>query len=239
MNLERLIARSLSLPRSIRMSMRRQIKERPLSNISYLPLVNDLSDAMIRAYTLGYRSNGSTLRRDSRTAQHAIYRKMAREALKQYQSSANQAIHAAYRNARAAGSSKSNAAIVAMRRFASLGHTAPVTNRLDTLYRSAMRSAFQQGRFDASRTDPAIWGYRFIAREVRGEKHPTTRDSHWQYHGVTLPKEHPFWNEIWPPLEWNCYCTVKFFKRKQKIQRPPPVPIPLQSSFRGQAFELQ
>lgn len=238
-NLELTIARALSLPRSVRTSMQDSIRTNPTKRISYLPLVDNLASAMIRGYTIGYRANGATLRKDSRTARFAQYRKMVREVLKQYGSSANDEIQRTYRNARDRGRSVNVSAQLAVKRFRSLGHTAPVTNRLATLYRSSIRAAHQQGVFDASRTDPAVWGYRFIAREVKGHKHPTTRDSHYQYHGVTLPKDHEFWNSIWPPLDWNCYCKIKIFRKKQRLRRPPPVPIHIESAFQGQGFELR
>ena len=32
-------------------------------------------------------------------------------------------------------------------------------------------------------------------------------------HGVTLPPDDPFWNEYYPPLGWNCRCTVVQVRR--------------------------
>jgi SPP1 gp7 family putative phage head morphogenesis protein len=34
------------------------------------------------------------------------------------------------------------------------------------------------------------------------------RDSHKQLDGVSLPKSHSFWRTFYPPLAWNCRCTV-------------------------------
>ena len=238
MNLQKLISRSLSTPRTIRMGMRRQLKARPTSKLSYLPMVDHLSGAMMKGYRMAFRDAGVTLRRESAAAREAQYKQMAREVLKQYGSTANPELQRVYRNARAKGLSVKVSTGLMLGRFRTLGHAAPVTNRLEALYRSAIRSANQQGVFDSTRADAAVWGYRYIAREVRGQKHPTTRDSHWQYHGVTLEKEDPFWNTIWPPLEYGCYCKIKVFRRKQKVVKPPPRPIEIESQFKGQGFAL-
>lgn len=229
----------MSLPRNTRMKLKRQITDRPGSNLSYLPLVDNLSQAMLRSYVLGYRSKSQTLKADTKKARLALYKPMARETLRDYQRSANAEIKRVYRSARDAGASVKNASALAQKRFSTLGHTAPVSNRLETLYRSAMRSAYQQGIYDASRTDAAVWGYKFIAREVGGRKHPTTRDSHYQFNGVTLPKEDPFWNKVWPPLSWNCYCRIQTYKRKQKVVKPPPRPMEIEAAFQGQGFRLE
>lgn len=34
------------------------------------------------------------------------------------------------------------------------------------------------------------------------------REEHASLHGVTLPMDDPFWDEYYPPLGWNCRCTV-------------------------------
>ena len=205
MNLERLISRSLSTPRKVRLAMRRSIMRRPSTPLRYTQLVDHLATAMIRAYTLGYRSNGASLRRESRTAQLAHYKRMAREALTQYQTSANIAIRESYQNARARGASVEQSKKIALRRHATLGHVAPASNRLAVLYRSSLNSAHQQGIWDSTVGDGSIWGYRWRCREARvsGQQHPTTRDSHWLLNRITLPKDHEFWRTYWPLLEFG------------------------------------
>ena len=239
MNLERLISRSMSTPRSVRVGMRRAIMRRPTGKLRYTQLVEHLSQSMVRAYALGYRSNGASLRNDSRAARLADYKRRARAVLGQYGETASRDVAKTYRNARAKGASVKVATNLALRRFAMMGHTAPASNRLQTLYQSALRSAFQQGIFDSTNSQAEIWGYRYLARDLGGHQDPATRDAHWQYHMVTLPKEHEFWRKIWPPIDWNCRCRIKAFRRPQKIQRPPPNPIRIETGFQGQDFELQ
>ena len=219
--------------------MRRSIMRRPSTPLRYTQLVDHLSQSMIRAFALGYRSSGASLRRDSRAARLADYKRRARTVLEQYGETASRDVSETYRNARARGVSVRAATKLALRRFNLMGHTAPASNRLQTLYQSALRSAHQQGLFDATRTDAAIWGYRYLARDMNGHQDPATRDAHWQYHMVTLPKEDPFWRNIWPPIDWNCRCRIRTYKRPQKIQRPPPNPIRIETGFQGQDFVLQ
>lgn len=35
------------------------------------------------------------------------------------------------------------------------------------------------------------------------------RDSHKKFHGLILPKEHPFWRSGYPPSGWGCRCKVQ------------------------------
>lgn len=233
-NLELHIARSLSLPRRIRSGMLDSLRANPRKALRYGVLVDDLSDAMIKAYQIGHRSKGATLRRESRTAKLAEYKRRAREVLRQYQVSSNAELKRIYQNAKASGKTDRQIVRAVVARFNSLGFTPPASNRLKTLYNSALRSAFNQGLFDAARTDPAVWGFRYIA-----QNDDRVRPTHKQYDGVTLPRSDEFWNKVWPPIEWNCRCRVKVYKRKQKIVKPPPRPIPIDSRFKGQDFALE
>lgn len=42
------------------------------------------------------------------------------------------------------------------------------------------------------------------------------RQSHRELDGITLPKTHPFWRTFYPPLAWNCRCTVVVTLSKRK-----------------------
>ena len=79
-NLDLLQSRALRLPRRKRSAMIESLRTAPQRALRYGVFVDDLANAMIRAYTLGYRKNGSTLRRETRTAKLADYRKRARVA---------------------------------------------------------------------------------------------------------------------------------------------------------------
>ena len=215
--------------------MRRSIMRRPSTPLRYTQLVEHLSQSMIRAYTLGYRSNGASLRRDSRTARLADYKRRARAVLEQYGETASRDVADTYRNARSKGVPVRAATNLALRRFAMMGHTAPAINRLKALYNSAIRSAHEQGVWDSTIGDPRVWGYSVVTHTD-----DRVRDSHLQFNRITLPREHEFWRQIGtPPWGWNCRCRIKVYKRRQKIVRPPPVLIPIDEDFRGQNFGLR
>ena len=235
MNLERLISRSLSTPRQVRLAMRRSIMRRPSTPLRYTQLVEHLANAMIRGYQLGYRRSGASLRRTSRAARLADYKQRARVVLQEYGESASRAVSAEYRNARARGVPVEAATKLALRKFAVLGHTAPAINRLKALYNSAIRSAHEQGVWDSTIGDPRVWGYSVVTHTD-----DRVRDSHLQFNRITLPREHEFWRQIGtPPWGWNCRCRIKVYKRRQKIVRPPPVLMPIDEDFRGQSFGLR
>lgn len=235
MNLERQISRSLSLPRRITTAMRDSLRANPTKALRYGSLVDHLAEHMARAYRLGYRKRGDTLKRETRSAKKAEYRKMARAVLTQYQVSANKELKRVYRETRRRGRTHQQGVAIVLRRFRSLGIEAPAANRMKTLYTSALTSAYNEGVWDADRLDAQIWGFRWKTAGDARVRHPT----HTQFEGVTLPKEHPFWLQFWPPLQFGCRCRIKSLRRKQKIVRPPPNPVPVGDGFHGQKFELK
>lgn len=235
MNLERLISRSLSTPRKVRMDIRRSIQRRPTGNLRYSQLTEHLATAMIRGYQLGHRRSGAVLRRESRKAKLAEYKRRASAVLDEYGESATREVSSTYRNARAKGASVKAATILALRRLGTLGHSAPAVNRLKALYNSAIRSAHEQGVFDSTIGDSSVWGYSIVTHTD-----DRVRDSHLQFNKITLPRTHEFWRQIGtPPWGWNCRCRLKVYKRKQKIVRPPPNLIPIDEDFRGNDFGLR
>lgn len=44
--------------------------------------------------------------------------------------------------------------------------------------------------------------------QYRTQNDGSVRPEHQALHGVTLPKDDPFWDSCYPPLGWNCRCTV-------------------------------
>lgn len=214
--------------------MRNSIKRNPRKPVNYLPLIPDLSEEMIRAYKLGYNQAGSSLSMGQRAKKKREFSLQAREALEQYQVSSNTVLQDAYMDAIKDGRSDRQAVQQVLRRFRSLGIDAPATGRLETLYKTALYGAFEQGIYDGSQVNDEIWGYRYWTRNDEKVRHP----EHSQFNGVTLPKDDPFWLQIWPPIAWNCRCWIVILKRKHKIVRPPLNPVPVESGFAGQGFQL-
>jgi SPP1 gp7 family putative phage head morphogenesis protein len=100
--------------------------------------------------------------------------------------------------------------------FNRLGLTAKSDYLLETVYRTQTQMAYGAGRWEADQ-DPAVqeilWGYTYTA--VMDDR---TRDSHAALDGVTLPKEHPLWETIWPPNGWNCRCAViPIFEEEESV----------------------
>jgi len=235
LNLELLIARSLTLPRAVSGAMRDSIRANPTKALRFGSLVPHLTGQMLKAYKLGYRSNGSTLKQSTLKAVEKDYKRRAREVLTQYQKSTNRELKAAYAKAIRNGRTRSQAIRAVLAKFRSLGMSAPASTRMQTLYNTALNASHNQGIWDAQRSDPAIWGFRFKTMRDEAVRHPT----HTQYEGVTLPKEHPFWDRVWPPLEWNCRCRIQTLKRKHKLKLPPSKEVRIPHGFKGQRFQLQ
>lgn len=235
LKLDLIQSKSLSLPRKYTSAMRASLRSNPTKALNYQVFRDHLTAAMVKSYALGYRSKGASLKRDSKAAKQAEFSKMSRQVLMQYQKYANRELKRTYRKALDDGKTPRQATKAVLRRFNTIGMTAPAYNQMETLFRTASNAAYNQGIWDATRTDPAVWGYQYKTAEDEKVRHPV----HSQYNNVTLPKGHPFWQKIWPPIEWNCRCRIKAYKRKQKIKRPPANPAPVDSAYVGQAFELR
>lgn len=77
---------------------------------------------------------------------------------------------------------------------------------LETLVRTQISLAYGAGRWNANQ-DPDIaeilWGYEYVT--VGDDR---VRPEHEAMEGVSYPKDHPFWDENWPPNDFNCRCDV-------------------------------
>lgn len=102
--------------------------------------------------------------------------------------------------------------------FIKTGLTPKNNFQLETIYRTQVQLAFSAGRYQTDQ-HPAIqeilWGYRYV---TVGDTR--VRPSHAILDGVTLPKEHPFWQFFWPPNGWNCRCQVISIFEKRKLVYP-------------------
>jgi SPP1 gp7 family putative phage head morphogenesis protein len=90
---------------------------------------------------------------------------------------------------------------------------------LETMYRSAATTAYSAGQWGAYQ-DPDVneilWGYQYSA--VGDDR---TRENHLAADGVTLPKNHEFWETMWPPNGYNCRCVVVPLFEEEDIVEPP------------------
>ena len=124
---------------------------------------------------------------------------------------AEQAAQAASRKIVSEGMHVRQATTEMSSQLARVGVAAPEPWLLETLVRTQIQTAYGAGRWQGSQ-DPAIqeilWGYKYV---TVGDD--AVRLNHEALEGTTLPKDHPRWNEIWPPNGFNCRCVaVEIFK---------------------------
>ena len=79
--------------------------------------------------------------------------------------------------------------------------------RTKVIYQTNMSTSYAAGRYKQL-SDPELlkilpyWQY----HHMDGELHP--RPLHQAWDGLTLPPDHPFWEEHYPPGGWGCMCWV-------------------------------
>lgn len=92
-------------------------------------------------------------------------------------------------------------------KFADHGIRATSKSQLETIFRTQTQIAYASGKYKTERQDPDIeeilWGYRYV---TTGDDR--VRPTHWALEGVTLPKDHVFWEHFYPPNGWNCRCQA-------------------------------
>jgi len=76
--------------------------------------------------------------------------------------------------------------------------------RTAVIYNTNLRMAYAAGRWKQIQGDPEVRWLRYVAI-LDGR----TRPEHSRWHGLILPKDHPFWHAHYPPNGWNCRCIVQ------------------------------
>lgn len=105
-------------------------------------------------------------------------------------------------------------------RFDALGLTPKNPYQIETIFRTSSAVAYGAGSW-AAYQDPDIqeilWGFQYTA--VMDNR---TRENHAAAEGVTLPKDDPFWQRMWPPNGYNCRCEPIPLYSPEDIVEPPP-----------------
>lgn len=82
--------------------------------------------------------------------------------------------------------------------------------RLETIYRTNLRTSYQAGRYrelmDNVKFRP-YWQYIAVLDD-------RTRKEHRELHGKVFRYDDPFWDTFFPPNDWGCRCTVKSLSQK-------------------------
>lgn len=104
--------------------------------------------------------------------------------------------------------------------FVKAGLTPNNSFTLEAIFRTQTQMAYSAGRWHANQ-HPAIqeilWGYKYLT--VGDDR---VRPEHEALDGVTLPKDDPQWNVIYPPNGWACRCQViEIFDEGEDIVQPP------------------
>lgn len=76
--------------------------------------------------------------------------------------------------------------------------------RATLLLRTHGFQAFQAANWRLAHEDDDTTHLQYLATED-----DRVRDTHLALNGIVLPKDDPFWNEHYPPWEWNCRCRVR------------------------------
>jgi SPP1 gp7 family putative phage head morphogenesis protein len=77
-------------------------------------------------------------------------------------------------------------------------------NRATLLLRTHGFQAFQASNWRVAQEDQDTTHLQYLATED-----DAVRDSHLALNGIILPKDDPFWDDHFPPWEWNCRCRVR------------------------------
>ncbi len=76
--------------------------------------------------------------------------------------------------------------------------------RLKLIYDTNTRQAYAAGQWERIQLGKASHPYlRYITKDDG-----RVRASHAQWHNLTLPVDHPFWQTHYPPNAWRCRCRV-------------------------------
>ncbi|MBN1627116.1 MAG: minor capsid protein [Deltaproteobacteria bacterium] len=86
--------------------------------------------------------------------------------------------------------------------------------RLETIYRTNLQTAYSAGRYKQQRESVSrpYWQYMAIMDAA-------TRPDHGAMHGKVYHRDHPVWDQWYPPNGFNCRCYIKTLSARQMEQR--------------------
>ncbi len=96
--------------------------------------------------------------------------------------------------------------------------------RLEAIFRTQTQLAYAAGRHEAEQdaaVQEILWGYKYVT--VGDDR---VRPTHAALEGVTLPKNHSFWEQNTPPNGWNCRCQIiSIFEERPQATPPASVEV--------------
>jgi hypothetical protein len=88
--------------------------------------------------------------------------------------------------------------------------------RTKVIYQTNLSTSYAAGRYKQM-TDPEYLKVRPFWRYLHSDSVLHPRPLHLAWHGLTLPNEHPFWKEHFPPNGWGCQCRVTTVSKKEGL----------------------
>jgi len=73
-----------------------------------------------------------------------------------------------------------------------------------TLFRTNTHAAFQESQVASYKANPLVEMLTYV---TAGDD--AVRPEHADWEGITLPKDHEFWDDHTPPCGWNCRCILR------------------------------
>jgi len=81
------------------------------------------------------------------------------------------------------------------------------SRRLKTIYDTNMRVSYAQGRYRSQmQSEGEYLRYSAVLDQ-------DTRPKHAAMHGTVLPKDHPWWEQNYPPNGWHCRCKAQVLSK--------------------------
>jgi SPP1 gp7 family putative phage head morphogenesis protein len=102
--------------------------------------------------------------------------------------------------------------------FKASGLTPQNSFTLEAIFRTQTHMAYSAGRWHANQhpaVNEILWGYKYIT--VGDDR---VRLEHEALDGVTLSKNDPQWNVIYPPNGWACRCQAVELFEEEEVVRP-------------------
>lgn len=107
------------------------------------------------------------------------------------------------------------------------------TSYVETLVRTHAAISYGAAAKLSFKEDEDVWGFEYTT--VGDDR---VRPEHEELEGITLPKDHPFWEKYWPPNGWNCRCQAIAIYDDNAQEIEPPDDVDVDESFEGDFTDL-
>jgi SPP1 gp7 family putative phage head morphogenesis protein len=78
------------------------------------------------------------------------------------------------------------------------------SGQVQAQFRTHTHAAYQQSQNASYQVNPLVENLTYV---TAGDD--AVRPEHQEWEGITLPKDHEFWDDHTPPCGWNCRCVVR------------------------------